>query len=155
MSAQGGCSCGQVRYELASPALFTHACHCLDCQSTTGSAFLINMLVDQRDLRVTGDTAPTSLPTASGAGRDVHACATCGTQLWTRYHVAPANIFHLRAGTLDDTSAIRPAAHVFIRTKQTWLTLPAGAPTFETMYDRNAVWPAESLERFAKIVADS
>ena len=106
MSTQGGCSCGQVRYELVSPALFIHACHCMDCQNTTGSAFLINMIVAQRDLRVTGDAAPTSLPTASGAGRDVYACATCGSQLWTRYHRAPANIVGLRAGTLDNTGAI-------------------------------------------------
>jgi hypothetical protein len=127
----------------------------MDCQNTTGSAFLINMLVDQRDLHVTGDVAGTSLSTASGAGRDVYACAACGTQLWTRYQVAPANFIVLRAGTLDDTSAIRPAAHIFTRTKQPWLTLPAGVPTFEAMYDRNVVWPAKSLERLAKIVADS
>lgn len=155
MSTHGGCSCGQVRYELVSPVLFTHTCHCMDCQNTTGSAFLINMFADQRDLRVTGDTAPIALPTASGAGRDVHACTNCGTQLWTCYHVAPPNIILLRGGTLDDTSAVQPAAHIFIGTKQPWLTLPPGDPTFEGMYDFEAVWPAESLERLKNIAADS
>jgi len=155
MNTQGGCSCGQARYELSSPILFTHACHCLDCQNTTGSAFLINMFVDQRDMRVTGDTSPTSLPTASGAGRDVHACTVCGTPLWTCYNVAPPNIALLRAGTLDDTTAVSPAAHIYIGSKQPWFALPAGVPAFEAMYDFEAVWPAESLKRLANITAGS
>ena len=29
---KGGCSCGQVRYQLTQDPLFTHACHCTDCQ---------------------------------------------------------------------------------------------------------------------------
>lgn len=154
MKTQGGCSCGQVRYELLNPALFIHACHCMDCQNTTGSAFLIYLVIDQRDFRVTGNVAHTSLPTGSGAGRDVYACAACGTQLWTRYLKAPANIVSLRAGTLDDTSEIRPAAHIYTSTMQPWLNLPTGVPAFEAMYDLNAVWPAESLERLQNIMAD-
>jgi hypothetical protein len=155
MSAQGGCGCRKARYEVSSRELFVHACHCLDCQNTTGSAFLINMFVDRRDLRTTGEIVAKSLSTASDAGRDVYACAECGTQLWTRYHIAPQNIIHLRAGTLDDTGEIQPAAHIFTRTKQPWLILPSNVPSFEFNYDRNEVWPAESLDRLTNIVAEN
>ena len=41
---EGGCSCGAVRYRLTSRPMFTHCCHCLDCQNQTGSAFAINAL---------------------------------------------------------------------------------------------------------------
>ncbi len=35
---EGGCACGAVRYRLTSDPLFTHCCHCLNCQRQTGSA---------------------------------------------------------------------------------------------------------------------
>ena len=43
---EGGCSCGAVRYRLASDPLFVHCCHCLNCQRQTGSAFVINLLIE-------------------------------------------------------------------------------------------------------------
>ena len=43
---EGGCSCGAVRYRLMSDPLFTHCCHCLNCQRQTGSAFVINLLIE-------------------------------------------------------------------------------------------------------------
>jgi len=43
---QGGCACGAVRYRLASDPLFVHCCHCLSCQRQTGSAFVINLLIE-------------------------------------------------------------------------------------------------------------
>lgn len=46
VSREGGCACGAVRYRLASEPLFTHCCHCLNCQRQTGSAFVINLLIE-------------------------------------------------------------------------------------------------------------
>ena len=43
---EGGCACGEVRYRLTSEPLFTHCCHCLSCQRQTGSAFVINLLIE-------------------------------------------------------------------------------------------------------------
>src|SRR5439155_2674100 len=43
---EGGCACGAVRYRLTSDPLFTHCCHCLNCQRQTGSAFVINLLIE-------------------------------------------------------------------------------------------------------------
>jgi|SRR5439155_14084455 len=51
---QGGCACGSVRYRLTSDPLFTHCCHCLNCQRQTGSAFVVNVLIeaDRMELHV-------------------------------------------------------------------------------------------------------
>ena len=46
MPREGGCSCGAVRYRLTSEPLFTHCCHCLNCQRQTGIAFVINLLIE-------------------------------------------------------------------------------------------------------------
>ena len=42
----GGCACGAVRYALTSAPMFVHCCHCLDCQRQTGSAFVLNALIE-------------------------------------------------------------------------------------------------------------
>jgi hypothetical protein len=36
---RGGCHCGALRYTMAMPPRWIHACHCTDCQRHTGSAF--------------------------------------------------------------------------------------------------------------------
>ena len=43
MMLSGKCACGAVTYQLSDSPLFPQACHCLDCQRTTGSAFVIHV----------------------------------------------------------------------------------------------------------------
>jgi hypothetical protein len=40
-------------------------------------------------------------------------------------------LVRVRAGTLDDTSWLRPTRHIWTRSKQPWITLPAGDQIFE------------------------
>jgi hypothetical protein len=42
----GRCACGAVRYRLVSEPMFVHCCHCQDCQRETGSAFVLNALIE-------------------------------------------------------------------------------------------------------------
>jgi len=44
----GGCSCGAIRYEIASFPLLLYTCNCTDCQTASGSAFALNMPVAWR-----------------------------------------------------------------------------------------------------------
>ena len=42
----GGCRCGAVRYRIDADAVPpTYACHCTRCQTTSGSAFTVQMPV--------------------------------------------------------------------------------------------------------------
>ena len=52
---EGGCACGSVRYRLASEPLFVHCCHCLNCQRQTGSAFVVNVLIESDRVEVDGE----------------------------------------------------------------------------------------------------
>ncbi len=44
----GGCACGELRYRLDSKPMFVHCCHCRDCQRQTGSAFVLNALIETK-----------------------------------------------------------------------------------------------------------
>ena len=43
---EGGCACGTVRYRLTDAPMFVHCCHCSCCQTETGSAFVLNALIE-------------------------------------------------------------------------------------------------------------
>ncbi len=63
----GGCACGAVRYAMHGAPMFVHCCHCRDCQRLTGSAFVVNALIETERLSVLrGEPTATPVPTASG-----------------------------------------------------------------------------------------
>ncbi len=143
----GGCSCGAVRYRLKSAPMFTHCCHCLDCQKQTGGAFAINALIEtDRIEMIKGAPVAVSMPTGSGRPHDIYRCAECQVALWSDYGRRPAMRF-VRVATLDDPKAIAPDVHIFTRSKQPWVGLPADVPAVEIYYDMQTLWPKESLER--------
>ena len=64
---EGGCACGRVRYRLNAPPMFVHCCHCRDCQRQTGSAFVINALIETDRITIlSGEVHPVAVPTDSG-----------------------------------------------------------------------------------------
>jgi hypothetical protein len=151
----GGCACGAVRYRLASAPMFTHCCHCRDCQRQTGSAFVINALIETDRIDIlSGQPEPTPVPTDSGGPHDVYRCPSCHTALWSDYGRRPWLRF-VRVGTLDYAAAIAPDVHIFTRSRLPWVTLPAGAPAFEIYYDMQALWPAASLQRRTRALTSS
>jgi hypothetical protein len=154
MKLQGGCACRAIRYELGANPMIVHACHCRDCQRITGSAFVVNLWIEARHVEATG-TAPRSFTLNGGSGRrhDVFFCGTCGTYVWSRYHIAPGDCLFVRAGTLDDPTPFTPDVHIFTRSKLPWVTLPESVPAFESIYKIERVWSAESRERLRENAA--
>ena len=147
---EGGCSCGAVRYQLASDPLFTHCCHCLNCQRQTGSAFVINLLIetDRVDL-LAGDPQPVDVPRGGGKKQRVFRCPTCQVAVYSQY--TRAGIRFVRGGTLDDPAASRPTSTSTHDRSSAGSTLPDSVPAFATYYDTEKLWPAESLERLAQL----
>jgi hypothetical protein len=144
---QGRCACGAVRYRLGSAPMFVHCCHCRDCQRQTGSAFVINALIEpDRISLLAGDPAPVAVPTDSGRPHEIYRCPACQTALWSDYGGRPALRF-VRVGTLDDPTALAPDVHIYTRSKLPWVQLPEDVPTFGAYYDMKTLWPAASLER--------
>ena len=144
---EGGCACGAVRYRLTAPPMFVHCCHCRDCQRQTGSALVINALIETgRIALLAGAPVPVPVPTDSGDPHDIYRCPACRTALWSDYGGRPALRF-VRVGTLDQPAALSPDVHIYTRSKLPWVALPAGVPAFAEYYDLQALWPAASLAR--------
>jgi hypothetical protein len=144
---EGGCACGDVRYRLATPPLFVHCCHCRDCQRQTGTAFVLNALIETDRVAVLGaETVRFAMPTDSGRPHGVYRCAACGTAVWSEYG-GVAKLRFVRVGTLDDPGALRPDVHIYVRSKLPWVVLPPQVPAFEAYYDSKTLWPAPSLAR--------
>jgi hypothetical protein len=149
---EGGCSCGEVRYRLTSDPLFTHCCHCLNCQRQTGSAFVVNMLIEaDRVELLSGEPQPVDVPRGGGKKQRIFRCATCQVAIYSRY--TRAGIRFVRAGTLDDPSRVTPDVHIYTRSKLSWVALPDSVPAFATYYDTNKLWPPASLDRLEAITA--
>src|SRR3954452_10614080 len=149
---EGGCGCGEVRYRLGSEPLFTHCCHCLNCQRQTGSGFVVNVLIeaDRVELLV-GEPQPVDVPRGGGKNQRIFRCPTCQVAVFSRY--TSAGIRFVRAGTLDDLSLVTPDVHIFTRSKLPWVALPDSVPAFSTYYDTQKLWPAASLERLEALTA--
>ena len=151
--AEGGCTCRAVRYRFTTPPLFVHCCHCRWCQRETGSAFVINAMIESQRVEVLkGEPDLVLTPSASGRGQRIARCPSCRIALWSHYSGAGDNIRFVRVGTLDNPDLLRPDVHIFTESKQHWVVLPAdGVPVFGAFYDRKALWPAASLERLGAL----
>ncbi len=144
----GGCTCGAVRYRLLDRPMWVNCCHCTWCQTETGSAFVINAVIEaDRVALLRGAPEPVVVPTASGRGQTIWRCPRCHVALWSHYAGAGPRIDFVRVGTLDKPGAHPPGIHIFTSTRLPWFVLPDGVPSSDGYYDLAAIWPAAALER--------
>ena len=149
-SHEGGCACGAVRYRLRSEPLFVHCCHCLNCQRQTGSAFVINLLIESDRVELLGDEPkPVDAPRDDGSAQRIYRCPTCQVAVFSEY--GRPDVWFVRAGTLDEPGSVTPDVHIYTRSKVSWLTLPDSALAFDVYYDTKALWPPASLERLERL----
>jgi len=143
---EGGCACGAVRYRLTEDPLFVHCCHCLNCQRQTGSAFVINALIESDRVELTaGEPATVDVPRDDGSVQRVYRCPDCQVAVFSEY-IRP-EIWFIRAGTLDEPAAVVPDVHIFTKSKVPWVILPHGVPAFDVYYDSKQLWPEDKYAR--------
>jgi hypothetical protein len=128
----GGCLCGQVRYSGTADPMFTGVCHCKSCQKQSGGAFSIVVAVPQAALSLQG---PVKSYTSKGdSGKEVVArfCSNCGSTILSEPELMPGAAV-LRAGTLDDTSWLKPTMEIYCDSAQPWVQLGGGLKRYAKM----------------------
>lgn len=153
--AEGACACGAVRYALTSEPMGVHCCHCTDCQTETGSAFVINAVIESdRVTLLTGTPDYVTTPSASGKGQEIARCPVCRVALWSHYAGSGRKSSFVRVGTLDSRGAVPPDVHIFTRSKLPWVVLPKGVPAFEDFYaSSEGVWSDAGSARWKALLA--
>jgi hypothetical protein len=125
----GGCQCGKVRYEITQEPQSVYTCHCTACQRLTSSAFSMGLVVAETALRLSGiEPKPLQRVADSGRINTRLVCPECGSWICG---VPRDGVVRVRAGSLDDTSWLRPTRHIWTRSKQPWITFAEGDEIFE------------------------
>jgi hypothetical protein len=107
-----------------------YACHCLDCQTWSGSAFSLQFLLPEGDLEVTGDPALFELPSPDGTRISrQRACPVCFTRVYNTNTRRPG-VAVVRAGTLDRSKDLVIVAHIWTKRKLAGIEIPEGVPTW-------------------------
>ena len=151
----GGCTCRFVRYRMPTKPLFVHCCHCRWCQRETGASFALNALIEtDRVQLLEGEVEVINTPSSSGKGQKISRCPRCRIAVWSNYARGGAVRF-VRVGTLDEPDRLPPDIHIFTASKQPWVALPPGTPAVAEFYKASELWPKESLERRAVLLARS
>ncbi len=126
----GSCECKSIQYKFTGEPLTCYACHCTDCQTASGSAFGLSMIVNDKDIEIIkGKVAITTID-VNGIKVQKHHCPQCGTPFWFSADEYPG-IVALKPGTFDDTSWFSPVAHLWVRSAQPWVIFDSSTPQYE------------------------
>lgn len=141
----GACLCRAVEYLLLEDPLTVYACHCSDCQSQTGTSFSLSMIMKRESLEITrGHLEYFSVELEDGREKGAHWCERCRTQIWGPSR--GAGLVMLIPGTLDNTSWVVPAGHIWTSSAQPWIEIPsdrvssAQAPSSENTIAMVKAW---------------
>lgn len=132
MTQTGRCLCGQISYELSGDVIATAVCHCDHCQRQSGGAFSVNLIAMESQLAVSGE-----LTTFEDRGENDDAvyvyrrfCGSCGSPIYSAM-IEPAGLIAVKAGTLDEKSAVAPNVEAWCEQKQPWVDLPGIAVSMD------------------------
>ena len=122
----GGCQCGAIRYEVVHRDVLTLVCcHCRECQRQSSSAFGMSLILPRAAFRITRgvlanwDRSRDLDETINRA----NFCPTCGVRIFHDRGEGSSEVC-VKAGSLDDTSVLNPAAHLWTKRAQSWIRLP-------------------------------
>lgn len=135
----GSCLCRAIRYEVSVPITELRACHCKDCQKSSGAGGSVNAMLPSSGFRITHGT-PKRFTVTADSGRTLHRffCGDCGSPLFSRREVLP-EVTSLRIGTLDDAPVMKITANIWTKSARPWAFIDPAAKQFPGQPDPPAV----------------
>jgi hypothetical protein len=125
----GRCLCGQVHYTANAEPVAMMACHCKTGQRHSGTAFSTLVVVPREAVTVTGNLKTYTEPGGT-SGEPMHRrfCPDCGSPVIFEREGSPRII--IAAGTLDETSFVKPTMNIFCESAQSWVPLSPDTQNF-------------------------
>lgn len=114
----GRCLCGAVTYEVRGPLRDVVLCHCVECRRWSGTGSGAFASAHDVDLVVSGDALKwIDSPDSSRQARRGF-CVECGTSLF--WKAPELDRTGIAAGTLDEPTDLRLAAHIYTHQLADW-----------------------------------
>jgi len=133
MKIDGACHCGEIRYEADVDPEKVAICNCTDCQTLSGSAFRVNVFVDEGDLEFLSGEALEYVKTGESGNKRVQAfCRSCGTGLYATSAGEGPRVYGLRVGTSRQRDQLVPKRQAWLRSRLHWLSDLDNVPGTET-----------------------
>ncbi len=116
----GGCLCGAIRYAVTAPVSGLRACHCTDCQKTSGTGSSVNAVISGKDFSVT-QGKPRCFAAKADSGRTLlrYFCGDCGAPIYSRREASPERVV-VRAGSFDDSSSMKITTNILTNSARPW-----------------------------------
>lgn len=151
---EGGCLCGQVRFTLNQAPLRTFTCHCTFCQRVTGSSFLAESVFPREAVRFNAGQRRHYAHRSDTSGKKVmvHFCPSCGSTLGLTFERWP-DLHGIARGCLDEPDAVQVTSHIWTRSAQTGVALPALVDCFTEARASLDGQPAQALTHHVPVMA--
>ena len=135
LPAVGGCRCGECRYTFNDLPFVSYTCHCKACRKLTGSAFLTCAQLPKESLRITsGSPVFNERTSESGNTLRTFFCKNCGSTLYAENSARP-RVSTLHVGSLDQPEDLEVTAHIWVKRKLHWVSLPSEHRIFQQAGD--------------------
>ena len=122
----GGCLCGAIRYTVRVPVTGLRACHCTNCQKTSGTGSSVNAVLASKDFAITQGT-PKRFASKANSGRTLlrFFCGECGSPIYSQREASPERMV-VRAGTFDDSSGMKIVTNIWTASARPWSHIDPG-----------------------------
>ena len=121
---QGGCLCGNTRFQVTGQPLALLYCHCRMCQRAAGAPVVAWATFPQAGFAWTG--SPPRIYRSSPQARRWF-CADCGSPLAFQADAEPDRL-DLATACFDRPDLLPPDHHVWVSSQQPWLHQSDGLP---------------------------
>ena len=130
--AVGSCRCGNISLEIRKKPQIMLQCHCLDCQSSTGTGHTSNAYFSTEDVIIRGDATCHSVESDSGHQMIRCFCPTCGARMYGYNGQKPGTI-SIQVGCLEDHSWFTPQVVLYASRQEDWDITSDEVPNFPNM----------------------
>ena len=122
MMRLASCQCGQLSAQCEGEPIRISVCHCLACQTRSGSAFAAQARFRAEQVRIAGESTEWVRTADSGNQAVHHFCPVCGSTVW--YQSRPhADAIAIPVGAFADPAFPAPRFSVWEERKHGWVAI--------------------------------
>ena len=114
---EGGCFCGEIRYQIEDGDYLAVSCHCTMCRRTSGAPYVAWLVVPKIGFSYT--LGEPKLLNSSDHG-ERYFCSSCGTPVTCLVDAHPG-IIDVTVGSLDHPETATPTQEFHTDTRLPWV----------------------------------